>query len=97
MTRHHDCDALGLSNGQRAALTGFSSRAVRALAHLREAWCGADPRNRACVEQTIRALLACHSLQDIPMVCARVLAFGLDDALASRLLDAVGLGTAVPR
>lgn len=89
--RHHDCDALGLNNGQRAALTGFSSRGVKALAHLREAWCGADPMNEQYVVQAIRALLACHSLADIPAICDRVLTYGLDDGLAERIRLAVGL------
>ncbi len=88
MPRHRDCDALGLDDRQRAALTGFSSRAVRALAHLREAWCGADPGNRPHVEEAIRALLATHSLAEIPGITHRVLLFGLDDGLAARLRQA---------
>ena len=86
-----DCDALGLTDAQRAALTGFSGRAIRALAHLREAWCGADPRNRVRVEEAIRALVRTHSLQEIRRSCAVVLAYGLDDGLVATLLDAVGL------
>ncbi len=43
MTRKPDCHDLGLLSHQYAALTGFSGRAIRALAHLREAWCVADP------------------------------------------------------
>lgn len=88
---HHDCDALGLTDRQRAALTGFSARAVKALAHLREAWCGADPMNEPYMVQAIRALLGCHSLADIPDLCDRVLTYGLDDGLAERLRVAVGL------
>lgn len=89
--RHHDCDALGLTDRQRAQLTGFSARAVKALAHLREAWCGADPMNEPHVVQAIRALLGCHSLADIPALCDRVLTYGLDDGLAERLRVVVGL------
>ena len=86
-----DCDALGLTDAQRAALTGFSGWAIRALAHLREAWCVADPENRVGVEAAIRALVRTHSLQEIPRSCAAVLAYRLDDGLAAALLDAVGL------
>ena len=93
MRREHDCDALGLTDRQRAALTGFSSRTVRALAHLREAWCGADPMNRTRVADAIRALLATHSLEEIPAICDRVLTYGLDDGLAESLRVAVGLRT----
>ncbi len=87
----HDCDQLGLTDDQRAALTGFSGRAVRALAHLREAWCGADPHNRAAVEAAIRALLRGHSLVEIRALCAATLTAGLDRGLGASLLDAVGL------
>ncbi len=87
--RARDCDELGLTDDQHAALTGFSGRAVRALAHLREAWCGADPQNRECVARAIRALLAAHSLQDIPRATARVLTCGLDDGRAVEILEAV--------
>jgi hypothetical protein len=96
MSRDHDCDALGLTDDQRAALGGFTWRTVRALAHLREAWCGADPGNRADVEQSLRALLNSHSLREIPRACAVVLAHGLDGALAARLLRSVGLEDVPP-
>jgi len=89
-----DCDQLGLTDQQRAGLTGFSGRAVRALAHLREAWCSADPGNRIQIERAIRTLLLTHSLGDIPVTCARVLAHGLDGALADRLRAAVEPGRA---
>ncbi len=89
--RHYDCDQLGLSDDQRAALTGFSGRAVRALAHLREAWCGADPHNRDSVEAAIRALLRGHSLVEIRSICASTLSAGLADRLVERLLANVGL------
>jgi hypothetical protein len=91
MSRDHDCDALGLTDDQRAALGGFTWRTVRALAHLREAWCGADPDNRLGVERAIRALLATHSLEEIPRTCDAVLRHGLDAGLGAQLLAAVGL------
>jgi hypothetical protein len=87
-----DCKNLGLTTAQRGALTGFSRRAVQALAHLREAWCSADPDNQRAVEASIRALLDGHSLQEIPSTCARVLGAGLDEGQHATLLAQVGLG-----
>lgn len=88
--RHErDCDRLGLTDDQRATLTGFSGRAVRALAHLREAWCGADTQNAASVAQAIYELMKCHSLKDIPSLCSRVLANGLDAHRTDQLMDAI--------
>lgn len=87
--RHEgDCDRLGFSEAHYAALTGFSGRAVRALAHLREAWCGADARNMIHVEAAIRALRQCHSLADPPGpgLVRLVLSAGLDDGQAERIL-----------
>ncbi len=95
MTYEPDCDQLGLTDNQRGALTGFTGRAVRALAHLREAWCGADPNNRRAVEASIRALLDGHSMQDIRSICVRVLGVGLDEGQHKTLLAAC-LPLAVP-
>jgi hypothetical protein len=83
-----DCDRLGLTPDERAALTGFSSRAVAALAHLREAWCIADETNRPGVEAAITSLLCTRSLRERPGICAAVLGEGLDNPRA--LLDVVG-------
>lgn len=91
MRRRPDCKNLGLDTEQLAGLSGFTGRAVAALAHLREAWCGADPGNRAAVEASIRALLLSHSLREIPRTSAMVLCAGLDGDMADRLLDGVGL------
>ena len=85
-----DCEQLGLTESQRGILTGFTGRTVRALAHLREAWCGADQYNRRAVEASIRALLEGHSLQEIPSICVTVLGVGLDDGQRATLLAAVG-------
>jgi hypothetical protein len=90
---HHS--NLGLTRSQRAALTGFTHRAVAALAHLREAWCSADPDNRAAVEASIRALLDGHSMHDIRDGCADVLRAGLGQETALELLRSVGLGDVV--
>lgn len=92
--RTRDCDVLGLSSGERAALTGFTRRTVGALAHLREAWCIADPQNQAAVEAAIRKLLASHSLDDIRPICARVLTAGFDEGRGAEFLARIGLGVA---
>lgn len=80
MAKRYDCDhELGLSREERACLSGFTYRAVGALAHLREAWCNADENNRRAVEAAIRALLDGHSCQTIRGLCKKVLGAGLDD------------------
>ena len=89
--RPRDCEDLGLSDDQYAALTGFTHRAFAALAHLRECWCSADPNNRAAVVASIRALLQGHSMARYPRMCATVLKYGLDDRLGEDLLDEIGL------
>jgi hypothetical protein len=94
MSEKPDCDReyLGLTDDQLAALTGFTGRAVRALAHLREAWCIADANNMDAVEASIRALLQGHSMERIRGICADVLRAGLgEDEQAPQLLRAVGL------
>lgn len=93
--RRKDCDRLGLTDDQEAGLTGFTSRMVGALAHLREAWCVADASNRVAVEHAIRGLLSGHSAADNPAVVRAVLGCGLDSP--ERLWAAVGLqGEAEP-
>jgi hypothetical protein len=93
MNETPDCDrdSLGLAERQLAALTGFTSRAVRALAHLREAWAVGDDDNRDAVEAGIRALVQGHSLADIPDICRAVLTVGLDAGPAAQFLRQVGL------
>jgi hypothetical protein len=91
-----DChrDNLGLHESQLAALTGFTGRAVRALAHLREAWVGADDDNADAVEASIRALVQGHSLADNEThrrICRDVLRATLADGQAAELLRRVGL------
>ena len=94
MVDEPDCEQLGLTDSQRGVLTGFTGRAVRALAHLREAWCGADPDNRRAVEASILALLDGHSMKEIRGICVCVLGAGLDDGQRATLLAQVGLGVA---
>ena len=87
MTR--DCEPLGLTTSQRQRLVrsgDFPITAVRTLAHLREAWCVADPQNRHQVEGAIRALLLCHSLREIPEIVMAVLTHGLGRADATALM-----------
>ena len=86
----HD-DHLGLTDEQHAALTGFTHRAVRALAHLREAWCIADADNAAAIEGSIDALLQGHSMRQIRGICVAVLREGLAADQAPVLLRRVGL------
>jgi hypothetical protein len=86
MTR--DCEHLGLSRSQLAALTGFTSRAVAALAHLREAWVIADGTNRPHVQAAINELLGARSCREIRPVCEAVLVAGLDPGQARAILKA---------
>jgi hypothetical protein len=79
----------GVSSSELAVLTGFSRRAVCALAHLREAWCIADPGNAAAIEVSIRALLDAHSLRDIRPICIRVLGAGLDTRRQAEFLERI--------
>lgn len=80
MAKRYDCDhELGLTREERACLSGFTYRAVAALAHLREAWCNGDTDNRFAVEQALRQLLAGHSLKNVRAICKKVLGHGLDD------------------
>jgi hypothetical protein len=88
-----DCaaDKLGLTDTQQAALTGFSTRGVKALAHLREAWRIADRTNCEVVEASIRALLQSPIMQEQRDICATVLRAGLHTDQGPELLRAVGL------
>jgi sulfite reductase beta subunit-like hemoprotein len=94
MSADCDFDRLGLTDGQLAALTGFTTRAVRALAHLREAWVNADSDNAEAVEASIRALVQGHSFESRTMreICRAVLSVGLEDRLGRQnFLRSVGL------
>lgn len=88
---HHS--RLGLNQYQLASLTGFSSRVVAALAHLREAWCIADEENRCAIEAALRVLFTqSHSLCEYPRTVQAVLSHGLDTGLAAELTEAAGVG-----
>lgn len=65
---------LGLTNDELAMLTGFTSRMVAALAHLREAWIAADGQNARAIEHALRVLFAeSHSLHDNAETMIKVL------------------------
>ncbi|HYZ88311.1 MAG TPA: hypothetical protein VE620_03340 [Myxococcales bacterium] len=91
MTHTPDCQRLGLTDGQYAALTGFTGRAVRALAHLREAWSVADQDHAAAIELAIRAIVDARELRRIQPLCARVLTAGFDEGRGAELLARVGV------
>jgi hypothetical protein len=86
-----ECDHRGLSDGQLASLTGFTGRIVRALTHLREAWCIADASNKPGVEAAIRTLLETHSFTEprFRVIAETVLAHGLGEQTAETLVRAV--------
>lgn len=90
MSRKPDCENLGLADNQY--LAGFTSRAMAALAHLREAWCVADADNKAAIEQSIIALLEGHSFRDNANMVRTILKHTLDEQLGKDFLAAVGLG-----
>lgn len=73
----HDCntDRMGLDDADFPTLTGFSSRAFAALAHLREAWLSADAQNARAIEAAIRALMYGHSFADHKDEVIKILAF----------------------
>jgi hypothetical protein len=89
-----DCEQLGLTGSQRAALTGLTGKVVRAIAHLREAWCLADVHNAPVIEASIRALVCADSraMRELRPLCVRVLTVGFDEQLAAEFLASVGLG-----
>lgn len=90
-TRPPDCDLSFLPPAQAAALGGFTSRAFRALGHLREAWCVADDSNARAIESAIRDLLTGHSFRDHQALVTQILIYGLASDQAPLLLRAVGL------
>ena len=80
---------LGLNDDQLASLTGFTRRAVQALAHLREAWLVADSNSATTIQLAIISLLEGHSLKRARQLCQDVLCAGHDRG--GELLDACGL------
>lgn len=80
MSTKPDChrDNLGLDEAELASLTGFTSHAVAALAHLREAWLTADDGNAHAIEEAIGALFQGHSFAANQALFERVLRFGCE-------------------
>lgn len=73
----------GLEDAELASLTGFTSRASRAVAHLREAWLSADSNNAAAVERALYELFREHSFQRNKQLMLNVLTAGLDESQAA--------------
>lgn len=85
----HACARLGLESDDLAALTGYTSKALRALAHLREAWAGGDDNNAGSVVKAICELLHGHSFRDNWRRCASVLIHDLNADAAQKLVTAI--------
>jgi len=92
-----DCDLGFLAEQKRAALTGFSSRAFRALGHLREAWCMADDGNARAIEAALRELMRGHSFEKHRDLVTEILVEGLASDQAQVSLAAIGLDRRVRR
>lgn len=94
MNSKHHCDcyrAVELLGHDASMLTGWTSRVIKALAHLREAWCVADRQNRPWALESIACLMAPLTLNQsnaLPLAKC-VLTMGLDPQLADRLLGDV--------
>lgn len=89
----HECrsDRLGISEGGRGTLTGFTYRVFSALAHLTSAWSIADGTNVRAVERAIAALLEARSIQERRPLVLEALRANLASDQAPHLLAAVGL------
>lgn len=85
------CELLGIAEDDLGLLSGFTSRAFPALAHLREAWCVADASNRVAIEGALRALMLGHSFYEHTPWVKQVLTFGLSGELCREILDVVGI------
>lgn len=79
----------GLDDVELASLTGFTSRASRALAHLRESWLSADNSNATAIESCLVELFRGQSFQRNKSTFLRVLTYGLEPEQAQRLTRGV--------
>jgi hypothetical protein len=68
----------GLQEAELASLTGFTSRASRMLAHLRECWLVADESNGRAIEIAISELFRGQSFQRNKGMFVYVLTYGLE-------------------
>lgn len=75
----------GLHDEELASLTGFTSRASRAVAHLREAWLSADSDNADAIERALHELFRGHSFQRNKQLMLNVLTTGLDESQAAAI------------
>lgn len=75
-----------------APLTHFTTQAVEALIHLREAWCCADAGNQPAIEDAIIALFTARSLREEPEYYRQFIAHRLDSHQAKKLWAVVERG-----
>lgn len=84
-------------DGDAAMLTGWTTRVIKALAHLRECWCIADFQNRAHASLAIMSLRNALRLREsnaVPLA-ERVLCDGIDPELAVELLRETAPGGSI--
>ncbi len=75
----------GLNEHELASLTGFTSRASRMLAHLRECWLSADDSNGRAIEIAIVELFRGQSFQRNRELFILVLTHQLDERQAAAI------------
>lgn len=75
----------GLHDAELASLTGFTSRATKMLAHLRESWLSADEENGAAIERALWELFQAHSFKRNKELMINVLIHGLDESQAAAI------------
>lgn len=75
----------GLQDAELASLTGFTSRASRMLAHLRECWLSADDSNGTAIEAALEELFKGQSFQRNRAMFLVVLTYGLDTTQAKAI------------
>lgn len=75
----------GLEDAELASLTGFTSRASRALAHLREAWLSADESNGRAIEIALSELFRGQSFQRNKHLFLTVLTHTLEPEQAAQI------------
>lgn len=87
----HDCGTgLGIQEDDLGCLTGFSSRAFAALAHLREAWLSADRDNKHAIERALIELMEGHTFTENPGLVAQVLSARMNREDADELCAVSG-------
>ncbi len=79
----------GLYGPELASLGGFTSRATKMLAHLREAYLHADSDNAYAIERAVVELFKGHSFQRNRAIMIQCLTHGLDPSMAEKLTRAL--------